>query len=286
MDVQHHEDPQAFMALAGPFYRKDTLWHTVALTVMARFLTMTRAHAPFMATLHNRDDLIGVAFRTPPWPVISSGLPTDPVLLETFLTRWLDIDPELPGTSGPRENVEALGDVWARVTGGTTDEVLAGRLYRLDQLAAPTVPGRPRVAIEDDVDLLTRWRTDFAKEALPDQRDHTEDAAQVRRLLEMGDSVILWEDRGQPVSWACASTPIDGMSRVGPVYTPPEHRAHGYGSAVTAAVSQHARDAGARDVILFTDLANLTSNSIYQKIGYRPVYDSSELHFARLPSTT
>jgi len=76
------------------------------------------------------------------------------------------------------------------------------------------------------------------------------------------------------------------MSRVGPVYTPPAHRARGYGSAVTAAVSQRATEAGARDVILFTDLANPTSNSIYQKIGFRPVYDSTDLEFTRLPSTT
>jgi RimJ/RimL family protein N-acetyltransferase len=286
MDVQHHQDPQRFMAVAEPFYRQDAIRHTVALTVMARFLTMTRSHAPFMATLHDNGDLIGVAFRTPPWPIISSGLPTAPALLETFLTRWLEIDSELPGASGPRENVEALGDAWTRVTDGTAKEVLAGRLYRLDQLLEPTVPGRPRAATEDDVDLLITWRTAFSNEALPEQPDHTEDAAQVRRLLEMGDGVVLWEDRGQPVSWACASTPIAGMSRVGPVYTPPEHRGRGYGSAVTAAVSRHARDAGARDVILFTDLANPTSNSIYQNIGYRPVYDSSELHFARLPSTT
>ena len=76
------------------------------------------------------------------------------------------------------------------------------------------------------------------------------------------------------------------MSRVAPVYTPPEHRANGYGSAVTAAVSQHVMNAGATSVVLFTDLANPTSNSIYQKIGYRPVYDSTELEFTRLPSTT
>jgi GNAT superfamily N-acetyltransferase len=285
MDVQHHQDPRTFMAIAEPFYRKDTLWHTLALTVMARFLTVKRAYEPVMATLHEGGDVIGVAFRTPPWPIVSSGLPTDPALLETFLTRWLEIDPELPGASGPRENVEALGDAWGRVTGGTTEEVLAGRLYQLGHLTPPTAPGRPRVATEDDLDLLIKWRTDFSNEALPAQRDHAEDAAHVRRHFELGDGVLLWEDRGEPVSWAVASVPIDGMSRVGPVYTPPERRAHGYGSAVTAAVSRHARDAGARDVILFTNLANPTSNSIYQKIGYRPVYDSSELHFARLLST-
>src|SRR5262245_5201193 len=107
MDVQHHEDPRAFMALAEPFYAKDTLRHTVALTVMARFLTMERTHKPRMATLHDDGQLVGVAFRTPPWPVISSGLPTDPGLLDLFVSRWLEHDPELPGVSGPRENAEA-----------------------------------------------------------------------------------------------------------------------------------------------------------------------------------
>jgi GNAT superfamily N-acetyltransferase len=296
MDVRHYKDPRAFMAIAEPFYGQDTLRHTVALTVMARFLTMERAYEPRMATLHSGDhesdsdhdggDVIGVAFRTPPWPVITSGLPTDPTVLEAFLTRWLEIDPELPGASGPRENVESLGDAWVRVTGGTTTEVLAGRLYQLGQLIPPTVPGRARPATEDDVDLLAKWRTDFANEALPEARDHESDGAvEIRRLLELKYSISLWEDGGETVSWASASAPIGGMSRVGPVYTPPEHRGRGYGSAVTAAVSQCARDVGARDVILFTDLSNVTSNSIYQKIGYRPVYDSSELQFLRLPST-
>jgi RimJ/RimL family protein N-acetyltransferase len=285
MDVRHYRDPRDFMALAEPFYGKDTLRHTVALTVMARFLTMERDHEPAMATLHDGGDLAGVAFRTPPWPIITSGLPTDPTVLETFLTRWLDVDPELPGASGPRENVDAVGEAWVRVTGGTTTEMLAGRLYQLGQLTPPTVAGRPRVATEDDVDLMAQWRLAFENEALPDQRGHDDNGAAIRRMFELGYSNVLWEDGGEPVSWAAASAPIGGMSRVGPVYTPPDRRGHGYGSGVTAAVSQHTRDAGAHDVILFTDLANPTSNSIYQKIGYRPVYDSSELRFVRLPST-
>ncbi|WP_407784212.1 GNAT family N-acetyltransferase [Actinophytocola sp.] len=274
------------MALAESFYGKDTLRHTVALTAMVRLLTMERAAAPRMATLHDNGDLIGVALRTPPWPIISSGLPTDPVLLETFLTEWREVDPELPGASGPRENVDAVGAAWTRVTGGATTEVLAGRLYRLGQLTLPTVPGRARLATEDDIELLAKWRAEFSDEALPDQRDKSGGPEMVRRSFVIQDTVMLWEDGGELVSWANASTPIGGMSRVGPVYTPPEYRGRGYGSAVTAVVSQRARDAGARDVILFTNLANPTSNSIYQKMGYRPVYDSSELRFTRLPSTT
>jgi hypothetical protein len=73
------------------------------------------------------------------------------------------------------------------------------------------------------------------------------------------------------------------MVRVGPVYTPPEFRGHGYASAATAAASQQALDAGASEVLLFTDLANPVSNSIYQRIGYRAVEDRIVLAFQEMP---
>ena len=69
------------------------------------------------------------------------------------------------------------------------------------------------------------------------------------------------------------------MVRVSPVYTPPERRRQGFAGAVTAAVSQAALDAGAEHVVLFTDLANPTSNALYQRLGYRPVEDSVVLRF-------
>src|ERR687893_593156 len=73
--------------------------------------------------------------------------------------------------------------------------------------------------------------------------------------------------------------PAAGMSRLSSVWTPPEHRGRGFGSAVTAAASRWALDAGATHVVLFTDLTNPVSNSIYPKIGYRPVYDAVDLAF-------
>jgi GNAT superfamily N-acetyltransferase len=285
MDVQHHEDPRTFKALAEPFYATDTLRHTVALTVMERFLHVERVPKPHMATLHDNSGLIGVAFRTPPWPVVGSGLPTDSEVLDSFVEQWLEHDPDLPGVTGPRENAEAVAQAWVRRTNGTVREAMAGRLFRLGELLPPSTSGAARRAVEDDTDLLIKWRVDFEVEAIGYLRTPDEIPATVRRMFELGDSVAIWEDHGEPVAMAAASAPLGGMSRVGPVYTPPEYRAHGYGSAVTAAVSERARSAGADDVILFTDLANPTSNSIYQKIGYRPVYDSTELEFTQLPST-
>ena len=83
-----------------------------------------------------------------------------------------------------------------------------------------------------------------------------------------------------PAAIAGVTRQVAGMLRVGPVYTPPELRGRGYASAVTAAVSLRAREAGAEEVLLYTDLANSTSNSIYQRIGYRPVEDRVVLAFS------
>lgn len=63
---------------------------------------------------------------------------------------------------------------------------------------------------------------------------------------------------------------VAGHIRVAPVYTPPRYRGNGYAAAAIWAVSQAALDAGACDVVLFTDLANATSNALYQRLGYRP----------------
>ncbi len=72
---------------------------------------------------------------------------------------------------------------------------------------------------------------------------------------------------------------VAGMVRVAPVYTPPGLRTRGYAAAVTAAVSRAVRDAGATDVVLFTDLDNPTSNALYQRLGYRPIHDRVRLSF-------
>jgi predicted GNAT family acetyltransferase len=66
--------------------------------------------------------------------------------------------------------------------------------------------------------------------------------------------------------------------RIGPVYTPPEHRRHGYASAVTAGLSSRLLESR-RFCFLYTDLANPTSNKIYEQIGYRRVCEAASIAF-------
>jgi predicted GNAT family acetyltransferase len=102
-------------------------------------------------------------------------------------------------------------------------------------------------------------------------------AAVDERLSYRG--LTIWESGRIPVSLAGVTRTVAGMVRVGPVYTPRELRGRGYAGAATATVSQAARDAGTAEVLLFTDLANPTSNALYQRLGYRPVEDRVLLTF-------
>ena len=90
-----------------------------------------------------------------------------------------------------------------------------------------------------------------------------------------------WETPdGAPVSMAGVTSMIAGQIRVDPVYTPAHLRGHGYAGAVTVEVSRAALAAGAREVVLFADPANPTSNALYRRIGYLPVTDIAVYDFS------
>ncbi|GAA2648293.1 hypothetical protein GCM10010307_55530 [Streptomyces vastus] len=90
-----------------------------------------------------------------------------------------------------------------------------------------------------------------------------------------------WETPdGTPVSMAAATSMVGGMVRVDPVYTPAHLRGRGYAGAVTVETSRAALAAGATDVVLFADPANLTSTALYQRLGYIPLTDFTGYGFS------
>jgi predicted GNAT family acetyltransferase len=120
----------------------------------------------------------------------------------------------------------------------------------------------------------------FFTETFGHPRDDDAGDAFVDTANRVGDRFVLWTVDGTPVSMAMLRAPAAGVSRIGTVFTPAGERGHGYGSAVTAAASELAHRSGTADVVLFADLANPTSNKIYQRIGFEPVVDSIRIDFA------
>jgi len=133
--------------------------------------------------------------------------------------------------------------------------------------------------LDVDDELIVDWLDGFLVEAFGYAPDRAARVGYLREIVDAGGRFVLWTVDGLPVSMARVHAPAVGTSRIGPVYTPPEHRRHGYAAGVTAAASQWALDQGARRVVLFTDLANPTTNRLYPRIGYRPVHDTAEVAF-------
>jgi RimJ/RimL family protein N-acetyltransferase len=179
---------------------------------------------------------------------------------------------QVPGVNAVQEAADAFAAAWADRTGDAVTVYRQMRLFRLGELSwpAPGPEGAARLATEQDRDLLAEWFDAFAREVGdPPRQDHR---AAVDERLGYG-GITVWEAAGVPVSIAGLTRAVAGMVRVGPVYTPPALRGRGYAGATTAAVSQAALDAGLREVVLYTDLANPTSNALYERLGYRPVED-------------
>ncbi len=212
---------------------------------------------------------------TPPHPLLLTALP---------FAVAADLATTLAGLplSGLNANPEAacgFSARWRALTGGHSEVRLHQRLYRLGALAwpDPVSPGDARLAGAADLPLLTSWLTAFAREVHDAGGEDL--AADARDRVSYGGA-LLWEAGGAPVSLAATSRQVARMTRVGPVYTPRELRGRGYASAATAAVTQRALDAGAEEVLLYTDLANPVTNSVYQRLGYQPVEDRIVLSFS------
>jgi predicted GNAT family acetyltransferase len=162
------------------------------------------------------------------------------------------------------------------------------RLWELARLTMPEeAPGHLRAASLDaaDVALAVSWFAAFGPEAAAQAGQPEVDAAHVveedgvRARISDG-RVHFWEVDGRPVHMTASNDPVVGVARIGPVYTPREHRGHGYAAAAVAAVARGLLGEGAR-VCLFTDAANPVSNRLYARLGFRPVADMASLAIGR-----
>ena len=78
---------------------------------------------------------------------------------------------------------------------------------------------------------------------------------------------------GIPVTTTAITREMENICTIAVVYTPPYFRRKGYATACVAAVTKIGLEKGYKKCVLYTDLANPTSNSIYMKMGYEPICD-------------
>jgi predicted GNAT family acetyltransferase len=270
-------DPAEFSNQTAPFLKTNIECNVLATVLLSVGNGRYRdVQAVFGYEVDTQGTVIAAALRTPPFAMITSRLV--PETVEAVLEAWLRLDPALPGINGPPETARAVATAWSRRTGGRAPMVRAMAMHSLQQVSDPPRPpaGRLRPGTRGERGMLISWWQAFAREAGGDGGQDA--AANVdARLLEQ--TIYVWDDSG-PVSLVAVQPAVAGVVRIGPVYTPPAHRRHGYAAIAVAEVSRRALAAGAHTCLLFTDLDNPTSNKIYFELGYRRFAGWEEYRFS------
>src|SRR3984957_14380493 len=246
-------DVTEFLAAAGPYLRRERARNTVILSVTESMRVNAAASAgkspaspasaraaglaatrPLLGWWTDPAGAVAGAFmHTPPFPVVLTEV--DPEAAAELAAVTMAARP-VGGVNAYPEVAEAFADGWRKGSqGGRADVYRLQRLSRLAELVwpDPAPEGTARLACDGDAPLTAGWFAAFADEVDDMGRGEDQSAAARQKISHGG--VTVWEAGGEPVSIACNTLPVNGMVRIGPVYTPPERRGHGYASAATAA---------------------------------------------------
>ena len=155
-------------------------------------------------------------------------------------------------------------------------------LYRLDELVERQGESSANrdSPTDEDADLVVGWLDAFFVEAFGsrvESRRVSGTARRHRRRRRARGAVDgerrTGRDGASPrlPAWGCRGS-VRSTRR-------PEHRGRGHGAAVTAEAVRHAQRLGARDVVLFADVANSVANGIYRRLGFVAVGENVQYAF-------
>jgi RimJ/RimL family protein N-acetyltransferase len=288
MEVERCSSPSEFLA-ASESYRSNEPIHTNVLgSVAVAVSNAERAYDDYWWWLVRHERVVvGAALRTAPL-----GLQLGPMPLETidYLARAVALeDDEFPWVGGPRRLVERFLDSYrALESPGSHRAAVHGRtsrLYEVRSLRFPRVSGLLRSATLDDQELVAQWTADFheyIEGVAPPPSDNDRNAL-IAKITSR--RVSLWCTSDGPVAMAGYASRVVTkgvcVTRIGPVFTPAHNRSRGYGSAVTAALSDELLRGGSR-VMLYADAENPTSNHVYRAIGFELVDEHTQLDFTNI----
>lgn len=261
--VEAFDDAAEVLAAAGAFLAGDPVRNNLVLTLLHRRAAHPEPGRYWVAEDGGR--CTGVTFQSP-LPFVATVTPMADEVTEAMAEAIAGAGVPVPGVSGVSATAACFAGQWSERVRCSVLPSQAQRILEIEHVTAPVgVGGTLRPAGEDDHHLLVTWMGAFGAEAGGTADDA---AAVVSRRLPAGE-LWVWDDGG-PASFAGLSAARAGVVRIGPVYTPKQRRRRGYASAMVATLAQALLDQPVRS-ILYTDLANPVSNSIYRRVGYRAV---------------
>ena len=272
IEVSFSDNAGWVLEKAKVFLRSKPVHNNVILTLLHARVKHFILGRYWVATDGNA--VVGVAFQSPlNLPAIVT--PMESNVVRSVVDAISDAKVKLPGVGGDATTAAHFAGQWAERQKSAVVPFMGQRIYEVEEVEEPAgVKGDLRKAVPSDQERLIDWVRHFWADTNAVQESNAESL--VDRRVSAGQ-VWLWDSAG-PVSMAGLTPPVEGVVRVQLVYTPPEHRGKGYASACVASLSKQVRDEGHR-CILYTDLGNPISNSVYRRIGYSVVAEGIQYRF-------
>jgi predicted GNAT family acetyltransferase len=279
MEITVYPDAHEFLDVVRTTLEGDEAVNSLLLgaALAAARAQTPQTSSPFMATVGGTGDLCLMGLMTPPFPLILAEARDSSGSFDVLALRLKELNLPISGVVASPETARRFAAAWEGIARHKVTSVVSQRIYSLSKVIVGSLAdGELREASLADLPLLTRWMIEFRAETFGDtSSEAVEEAAKVR--IERGD-MYLWID-GEPRAMAGRSRPTGNTVTINAVYTPPIWRRQGFGTSAVAALSHRLLEEGFQECVLYADLANPTSNSIYVKIGYRSVCDSVHVNF-------
>lgn len=280
MKIKQFSNASEFLELARDVLAANEvqygLMHSLA-TRLAINPNVFGSEPPWFLAVTDSQGVCAAVLRTPPHNLILAYFSGNQTEIAKLIAQAISTDyGDIPGVIGETSLVGAFSDLWSKKQRLQIADKMNQRIYVLESVNAVSLPpGRFRVAEMTDKPVVSEWSAPFHGETFGPRSKMPIDRIEDR--IDLKD-LFVWENGGL-VSIAGKARPIGGGISVGPVYTPPEYRRRGYASACVSSLCRLLLASGYKYCSLYTDLGNPTSNSIYQRIGFTPVYDSVQIQF-------
>lgn len=287
IDIFTHDSADDLISQTAAYLEMRESEHCLPLGLMYGFAGGPRHNVnvpPLLVSIADRGRAIGAAIMMQGRKLVLSRIDAD---IEDAVDRLIGhlrtSEVSIPGVVGPAAEARAFSDGWVgNVHGISSSLAMSMRVFEIREVAeAPLAEGELRLAGMDDHAVMARWIAGFSEE-IGETADLEAAARGAARYIQ-AEQLYIWDCEG-PVSMAKTSHSTRNGININGVYTPAGHRFKGYATSCVWTLTKKLLSDRYSFCSLFTDLLNPTSNSIYTKIGYRPVGDAMAYDFAHSDS--
>ncbi len=286
MEIEYHENVNEFLRLCTPFLIRHETENNLLFGILNNLRKdihhYSKEETPELISITHNDGLSLIAIRTPPFNQLLSftkNLDTIDFLVDELIKK----NTILPGVLGFKEGSLRFSQLWGKRNKIECILSMHERIYQLTEVNPKTIGQNMFLpATLDEKGLISDWIKGFIIDCFPDTPEEAvADSAEGIEKAIKGNKFYLLKVDDKPVSMVKSSGITPNGQAINAVYTPPEKRNNGYATEVVAKISQKILNEGKKYCFLFTDLANPTSNKIYQEIGYKPIIDMDQYKFKK-----